>query len=445
MEFHGTISARGAAEGANGGSAEVSGLGSLVFDGTADLSSSFAESGTLLLDPGNFTIDSAAAGVIVTNLATSNVVIATSSTGSGVGDIFVNAPVQYSSANFLSLFAHRNIAANASIQNGGTGAVNLVAGWDGVTAANGVFSTISANPSSFGNNGGSVSIGGGSQSAAVAVGSRFGATNAAGFGMVVGGSNQANSAPAQFGFNANGAINGPITITLKGDLSVSGGNANSSQAQIGHGGASTTGDVQGAISIQAGGNLQVFGGVNFSYAQIGHGGEGSSGSESGSIFIRVNDLALTGGARPHSDAQIGHGDASSDASGARSGLIDILALGETTLINGPGNNAVWGIGHGTKTAGSITNADVIFTTGTLDYTANSATQVTLNQDFANKFGTNLPGGNVTVRATGSGGLVVPASTEETVVSRITRVLRNSSTPSWFVSTRSPWLRSITGR
>ena len=46
---------------------------------------------------------------------------------------------------------------------------------------------------------------------------------------------------------------------------------------------------------------------------------------------------------------------------------------------------------------------------------------------------------------GSGGLVDPASTEETVVSRITRVVRNSSTPSPLVSTRSPWLRSITGR
>ena len=407
MEFHGGISARGVAGNAAGGFAEVSGLGSVVFDGSSDLSSPLGKTGTLLLDPGDFTVDAAAATAIVNNLATSNVVISTSSTGSGSGDIFVNSPLQYSSVNALSLLAHRHIQANSSIQNAGTGALSLVAGWNGVTAVNGDFSAIAANSSSYGNNGGSIFIGGGSQSNAVAVGSRFGATNAAGFGMTVAGSNQGNTASAQFGFHADGLINGPISIILRGDLTVAGGNANSSPAQIGHGGASTTGDVQGSISIQAAGDLRINGGVNFSYAQIGHGGEGSSGTESGSILIRVNNLALTGGSRPHSDAQIGHGDASGDSSGARSGSIDIRAVGETTLVNGPGNNASWEIGHATKTAGGISIADVLLTTASLDYTSGSvATKVTLNQDFTTKFGQDLAGGNVTIRASGAGGLTV---------------------------------------
>jgi hypothetical protein len=120
MEFHGKISARAMAENAPGGFAEVSGLKSLAFDGTADLRSTLGNAGTLVLDPTNFTIDAGAAAVITTNLQTSNVVISTASAGSSAGDIFVNAPVLYSSANSLSLLAHRHIAANASIRTAAT-------------------------------------------------------------------------------------------------------------------------------------------------------------------------------------------------------------------------------------------------------------------------------------------------------------------------------------
>jgi filamentous hemagglutinin family protein len=274
MEFHGIIFARAMAENANGGFAEVSGLNSLAFDGTADLSASFGNTGALLLDPTNFTINAATAAVITTNLATSNVVIATSNSGSAAGDIFVNSAILYSSTNNLSLLAHRHIEANASIQNGGGGAVSLVAGWDGVTGLNGDFDAITAAPSSFGNNGGSIFIGSGNQASAIAVGSRFGTTNAAGFAMALAGSNQSNTASAQFGYQASAGasgfnINGPIQVALKEDLTVTGGGSNFAYAQIGHGGPSTNGDFQGSISIYAGGDLRINGGVNFSYSQIG--------------------------------------------------------------------------------------------------------------------------------------------------------------------------------
>ena len=244
MEFHGNISARGLAANAPGGFAEISGHTSLNFDGKADLRSALGKAGTLLLDPTNFTIDAGAATVIKTNLLNENVVISTASAGAAAGDIFVNASVLYDSPNSLSLLAHRHIEANASIQNNGAGALNLVAGWDGVTGLGpGAldFAIFPSAPASFGNNGGSIFIGSGTQSSAVIVGSRFGATNAAGFGMAIAGGGQSNFASAQFGFRADPGgvgfnISGPIQIELKGDLTVAGGSANSAYAQIGHGG-----------------------------------------------------------------------------------------------------------------------------------------------------------------------------------------------------------------
>ncbi|MEO8354078.1 MAG: hypothetical protein ABI680_20305, partial [Chthoniobacteraceae bacterium] len=447
MEFHGNISARAAVENGLGGFAEVSGLKSLNYDGHADLRSPLGNAGTLILDPTNFTIDAGVAAVIITNLLTSNVVIATANAGSGAGDIFVNAPVLYSAANSLSLLAHGHIDTNASILNQGNGALNLVAGWDGVTGLGGAgidFATFTSTPSSFGNNGGSVFIGGGNNNA-VAVGSRAGATNAAGFGIaIIGG--QSNSAFAQLGFPAPVPVggtgaSGSIQLELKGDLTVAGGNANfayaqighgepsttanlqgsisintlgnvriiggvnSSYAQIGHGGPSSTANLQGSISINTPANMRIIGGANSSYAQIGHGGDGSSGNQSGAIAVQTHDLSLIGGNLPNAYAQIGHGDAAGGASGTRIGAIDIRANGETNLVNGTGNNAGWLIGHGTSTVSGVSGADVLFSTTALDYSLGTvANRTTLNQDFVNKFSRNLLGGNVTIRATGNGAL-----------------------------------------
>src|SRR4029450_11750145 len=83
------------------------------------------------------------------------------------------------------------------------------------------FALLTATPSSFGNNGGSILIGSGTQGNAIGVGSRFGATNAAGVGLSLTGSNTANIAPAQLGFRADPTvagfhINGAIQVELKG-------------------------------------------------------------------------------------------------------------------------------------------------------------------------------------------------------------------------------------
>ncbi len=435
MEFRGSILARATAEDARGGSAEVSGRTFLAFDGVADLRGFGGNAGTLTLDPTNFTIDGGAAAAIVSNLSTSNVVIATSSAGTGAGDIFVNAPVLYTSANSLSLLAHRNIEANASIQNSGAGALNLVAGWDGATgagAANLDFALFTGTPSSYGNNGGSILIGSGAQSSAIAVGSRFGATNAAGFGMTITGSGGNNTASAQFGFRpAEGVatdIAGPIQVELKGDLTLRGGEANFSFAQIGHGGRLSTGNIQGAISINVAGDLRMTGGVNFSYTQIGHGGDRVAGALAGSISIRSNDLSILGGTKPNAFALVGHGDGSNDSAGSRTGAIDILASGDTNLVNGPATNAVWEIGHRTTTPSAISAADVAFSVGTLDYSLTApATQTTLSQDFVDKFSRDLLGGNVTIQGGGSGGLVIDGGFNYNSSRRLTLLSDGSAT------------------
>ncbi|MBX3654006.1 MAG: filamentous hemagglutinin N-terminal domain-containing protein [Ramlibacter sp.] len=142
----GTISARGGAQGGNGGFAEVSGKDYLSYTGRADLRAPHGDTGTLLLDPANITIQNT--GPSTTNSATpssppgtydfsagisdavlsvsdlqsqlglGNVRVSTAagaSVGAGGGLITVADPVAWSSGNILSLEADNGIAINANI------------------------------------------------------------------------------------------------------------------------------------------------------------------------------------------------------------------------------------------------------------------------------------------------------------------------------------------
>jgi len=62
--FYGNISARGGAEGGDGGFAEVSGKQQLVFTGDVDLYASNGDSGILLLDPVNITVQAGPGGTL---------------------------------------------------------------------------------------------------------------------------------------------------------------------------------------------------------------------------------------------------------------------------------------------------------------------------------------------------------------------------------------------
>ncbi len=117
-QFAGQAYAMGGANGGNGGLVETSGH-TLDIDGALINTSAVAGiAGTWLLDPDDFIINAAQAATIVANLATGNVTIQTTFAGSGGnGDIFVNSPIVWASANSLTLSAYRNIAVNANITN----------------------------------------------------------------------------------------------------------------------------------------------------------------------------------------------------------------------------------------------------------------------------------------------------------------------------------------
>ncbi|GAB4361527.1 MAG: hypothetical protein Fur0042_31070 [Cyanophyceae cyanobacterium] len=130
--FYGTAIARGGANGGNGGLIETSGKRFLDVAGSAiDASATNGLPGTWLLDPTDITISSdpttnatATANINNAQLAAAldsgtSVTISTFSTGSGNGDITVNAPISWLAATTLTLNADRDITTNASIGEAG--------------------------------------------------------------------------------------------------------------------------------------------------------------------------------------------------------------------------------------------------------------------------------------------------------------------------------------
>ena len=124
----------------DGGFVETSGGQVKIGDGTVvTTTASQGKSGTWLIDPTNFSINSGSAllsksgiGASTLNkaLVKGNVSITTSSLGSASGDIFVNAPVSWT-ANKLTLTAHHDININAVMTAIGTATLALNYGWNG--------------------------------------------------------------------------------------------------------------------------------------------------------------------------------------------------------------------------------------------------------------------------------------------------------------------------
>ncbi|MBS1207799.1 MAG: filamentous hemagglutinin-like protein [Proteobacteria bacterium] len=120
----GTLDASAPGSG-NGGFIETSGDKVNVADSASvTTQASQGSNGTWLIDPTNFTIaygsggqttSSIGATTLQTALASGNVAITTSSSGSDAGDININAPIAWTTANSLSLTAAGDINANSTI------------------------------------------------------------------------------------------------------------------------------------------------------------------------------------------------------------------------------------------------------------------------------------------------------------------------------------------
>jgi len=150
---HGTVQIGGvldasAPESGNGGFIETSAAKVRIADGTSITTAApYGSVGTWLIDPTNFTIaDGSAAqtasGIGATtlqnSLASTDVTIATSSSGSEAGDINVNAPVSWSSHN-LSLQAKGDIDINAVMTASGSSILDIKAGYSTPGNAGGTY------------------------------------------------------------------------------------------------------------------------------------------------------------------------------------------------------------------------------------------------------------------------------------------------------------------
>ena len=404
-DFAGSILARGGAWSGNGGFVETSGS-TLTVTGTVDTRAPAGHTGMWLLDPvGNVTITSSTGCTSAGFMCSFDITSAVGSSDFALettGDIVVasDGAMDYSSGNQLNLLANGNIDVNAGIQNSGSGALNLVAGWDGTTGLSGsTFNAGALTAGAYGNGGGSVNIGDGTQFSGIAVGSAGGTTTVAAANLTLQASTQNVSfGYAQLGFNGTGGTSsGDIMVEVTGALTLNGGNGTDSEgsyAQIGNGGLFSTSNNSGSISIAVGTSVGLYGGAGFgAYAQIGHGGEqsnvtgsGSSGTinESGSITVTGAAVTLQGGSGSDAYAQIGHGGEFANQSATAStitmsGDITVTATNAVSLAGGSGGFAYAQIGNGgygsNQFVPSTTNATE---SGNIVVTVNGGSSATLS-------------------------------------------------------------------
>lgn len=142
VQVGGTLDAS-APDGGDGGFIETSGNVVQIDEGVSIFTlAPNGKTGTWLIDPRDFTIDSGddgcvdpgctriSASLLGTMLDGTNVVIATADAGDEPGNIYVNAAVSWNSVHTLSLNAHNDINVSESITASGGGGLALKAGRD---------------------------------------------------------------------------------------------------------------------------------------------------------------------------------------------------------------------------------------------------------------------------------------------------------------------------
>ena len=121
-------------KGGNGGYIDTSAANVQIANATSvTTASATGKTGMWLIDPTDFTIEAGSAprttsrmgaGTLTGSLANTDITVATTATGAGNGDIFVNSEVSWA-ANRLTLTAHRNININANLNGSGSAKLAL--------------------------------------------------------------------------------------------------------------------------------------------------------------------------------------------------------------------------------------------------------------------------------------------------------------------------------
>ncbi|MDZ4732230.1 MAG: filamentous hemagglutinin N-terminal domain-containing protein, partial [Nitrospirota bacterium] len=405
--YAGNISAKGGLSGGNGGFVEVSGKNTLDFTGRVDTSAPVGRTGTLLLDPSDITISTAAdsnisAGptftgtaltsnlnvtTLQTALGTNNVIVDTTSPFGGAGNITVSNAVSWASGNFLELRAHNDITVNAGISSTGLGILRLIANQDG--------------------------IGGGNIAINAAISARLGGVQLSGVGVTsiaagtiittgLGDQNAGNVT-----INATGAVN------LAGAITATGGAAS----------ASNPGRAGGTVNISG---VGVTTGIVTATGSAGNGAN-QFGGNGGTIQV-----TSTGGVTTGNVAASGGTAGTGTANGGTGGTISVTNSGAGNVslgtITASAGNA---IGTGASAAGSVsaTNsaAGAFLQTGAINTVGGSngtGGAVTLSSAGALQFSAastiQTTGGTALVGTTGrTGGAVNLSGTTITTTGAIT--------------------------
>lgn len=376
--FSGNIQAEGGMDGGDGGFVEVSGKQHLNFAGLVSTMAPHGKMGTLLLDPtdvtvstaadmnnsfsgGNYTYTSATANInnttLVANLMTTNVTISTASiflTAPNGGSILVSAPINWSSGSSLEFIANNNITLNivgttpgiAAINNSSSGGIAFTAqnnifvqGTDNVTSP---VVAVNTGPLSFNTQAGNIIF---QPTAATFVSVNAGAGN---FSISAAQDLQliAGFASNVFIFSSSGGFN---LFSAGRDLLLQGGSAISENVQI-----SVPPNVVTLLEFtNVGRNVLISG--NVGYAEVGGIPPFATGNAVGNIsFDNVGgNFTLQGGALG-GFAQVGHAiDNLLNTTMAATGNVSVNVAGTLSLLGGSGDAAI--IGMGSLTPGAVVN------------------------------------------------------------------------------------------
>ncbi|HET7334582.1 MAG TPA: filamentous hemagglutinin N-terminal domain-containing protein, partial [Rhizomicrobium sp.] len=307
--------------------------------------------------------------------------------GVSAGAFTLQNPLTYSSDHALSLLANGNLGLDASIQNSGSGNINIVAGWDGTT----LDSTHFGDAGVYGNNSGSVTIGGAGSAGDVAVGSANGATLIAGQNITL---NAANGY-AQAGYH--GTSGGNITLKAKGGVTLT-GTSSAHTAQIGNGSTFGNNTAGGTVTLTAA-TLTTsadYYGIAGNSAAITLTGTSALGSSAQPLKMTVNSLGVTTAGTNAFITSPGQG-LSLAAVNVGAGSFNLSAAGAITQ-SGAITAATLNVAS-TGGAISLTNAANSF--GNLVVTTSGSNDATLFDSSAVALGTSNVGGTFKLTSGGA--------------------------------------------